>query len=170
MAKPSWRRIRNTNADVSRVAVAPKATSEQFSILRAYLDARHADGGMSDMTVLDYTSMVEQTAVDTLLLEYRVNVGMPDERLVGCSLTDRLPDGLSMVYSFFEPDEDGRSLGTYMILDHIAYAQELGLSHLYLGYWVDGSSKMDYKARFQPLEHWTSAGWKPLRQRRFKRS
>lgn len=158
----SWQRIRNKNRDVIRVNAAPEATSEQFSILRAYLDARHADGGMSDMTVLDYTSMIEQTSVDTLVLEYRQVSEDGEDRLLGCCLTDRLPDGLSMVYSFFDPDEDLRSLGTHMILDHISYAKELGLQHVYLGYWVDGSAKMDYKARFKPLEEWTSNGWQPL--------
>ncbi|MCI5044346.1 MAG: arginyltransferase [Aquisalinus sp.] len=159
----SWQRIRNRNRDIRRVNAAPQATSEQFSILRAYLDARHSDGGMSDMTVLDYTSMIEQTAVDTLVLEYRQITPDGEDRLLGCSLTDRLPDGLSMVYSFFDPDEEARSLGTYMILDHISYALELGLDHIYLGYWVDGSPKMDYKARFQPLEEWTSNGWQTLK-------
>ena len=160
--KRSWRRISNRNSDLTRVVRAPKATSEQFSVLRAYLDGRHAEGGMSEMTVLDYTSMVEQTAVDTLLIEYWADKGGPEERLIACSLTDRMPDGLSMVYSFFEPEEIGRSLGSYMILDHVGYARELGLGHVYLGYWVKGSAKMDYKARFQPLEQWTSGQWKPL--------
>ena len=164
--RTSWRRIRKANADVVRSIEPPKATSTQFSVLRAYLDARHADGGMADMTVLDYTSMIEQTAVDTLVLEYRVNVGTPDERLIGCSLTDRLPDGLSMVYSFFDPDEQARSLGTYMILDHVDYARELGLTHVYLGYCVDGSPNMHYKSRFKPLQHWTNNGWKALREKR----
>lgn len=156
--KQAWRRNRRRNADVSRELKAPKATSEQFSVLRGYLDERHADGGMSDMTVLDYTSMVEQTAVDTMLIEYRDRDGM----LIACALTDRLPDGLSMVYSFFEPDAASRGLGTYMILDHVALAGELGLPYVYLGYWIDGSTKMDYKAKFAPLEQWSAKGWKPL--------
>lgn len=162
-----WRRLARKNADVTRTPRAPKATSEQYSVLRGYLDARHADGGMADMTVLDYATMVEQTPVDTLLLEYRDASG----RLLGCALTDYLKDGLSMVYSFFEPDEAGRSLGTYMILDHIRYAAELGLPHVYLGYWVAGSPKMDYKRRFSPLEELTPDGWmhlpppKPKRKR-----
>lgn len=158
--KSSWKRNLKRNGDVSRTICAPKATSEQFSVLRGYLDERHADGGMADMTVLDYTSMVEQTAVDTMMIEYRDG----DGTLIACALSDRLPDGLSMVYSFFEPEAADRSLGTYMILDHIALAQELGLDYVYLGYWITGSDKMDYKARFEPLEYWSSKGWQPLKK------
>ncbi|MEM6650917.1 MAG: arginyltransferase, partial [Pseudomonadota bacterium] len=153
-----WKRLWRKNSDILRHPRPPQTTSEQFSILRAYLDARHAEGGMSDMTVLDYTTMVEQTPVDTMLMEYRQG---PDG-LLGCSLTDRLENGLSMVYSFFDPDFASRSLGTYMILDHVVYARELGLPYLYLGYWIEGSSKMEYKRRFDPLEELTPEGWVPL--------
>ena len=150
-----WRRTLNRNKDITRHPRPPKTTSEQFSVLRGYLDARHSGGGMADMTVLDYAAMVEQTPVDTLILEYRDE----DGTLLGCALTDRLTDGLSMVYSFFEPEAEARSLGTYMIVDHILYAAELGLPHVYLGYWVKGSSKMDYKRRFTPMEELTTEGW-----------
>ena len=155
----SRKRVLSRNAEIIRRLKAPRATSQQFSILRAYLDARHYDGGMADMTVLDYASMVEETAVDTLLIEYSVRDASGEERLIGCALSDRLTDGLSMVYSFFEPDEAERSLGQFMIFDHVALARELSLPYVYLGYWVDGSPKMAYKAKFQPLERLTAAGW-----------
>ena len=156
----SRRRVLTRNADLVRNLRAPRATGEQFSVLRAYLDARHEDGGMADMTVLDYASMVEETSVDTLVLEYRQrDVQDGQRRLISAALTDRLTDGLSMVYSFFEPDERARSLGRYMILDHVSLARELGLPYVYLGYWVDGSSKMGYKTDFQPLEKLTASGW-----------
>jgi arginine-tRNA-protein transferase len=155
----SRRRIVKRNSDLRRRMRAPRATSEQFSVLRGYLDARHHDGGMAEMTVLDYASMVEETAVDTIILEYWRADADGGETLVACALTDRLADGLSMVYSFFEPEEEARSLGAYMILDHIALARELGLPFLYLGYWVDGSPKMDYKKTYQPLEQLTAGGW-----------
>jgi arginine-tRNA-protein transferase len=150
----SRKRILARNADMTRRIRAPRATSEQYSLLRGYLDARHGEGGMADMSVLDYASMVEETAVDTMLVEYSAG-----GRLIACALTDRLTDGLSMVYSFFEPDESTRSLGQYMILDHVSLAQELELPYVYLGYWVAGSEKMDYKRRFQPLEKLTAEGW-----------
>jgi arginine-tRNA-protein transferase len=155
----SRRRVLARNRDLIRKVKGPRATSEQFSVLRAYLDARHHDGGMAEMTVLDYASMVEETAVDTVLLEYRRRGREGDDRLLACALTDRLSDGLSMVYSFFDPEADARSLGAYMILDHVAFARELGLSYVYLGYWVDGSDKMDYKKSYQPLERLTAGGW-----------
>ena len=156
----SRRRTLSRNADLIRRERAPRATGEQFSVLRGYLDARHEDGGMADMTVLDYASMVEETSVDTMLLEYRLREDGADEsRLIAAALTDRLTDGLSMVYSFFEPDEETRSLGRYMILDHVALARSLGLPYVYLGYWVEGSRKMDYKTDFQPLEKLTASGW-----------
>ena len=79
--------------------------------------------------------------------------------LAGVALCDRLSDGISMVYSFYEPEEQTRSLGTYVILEHIDYARRLGLPYLYLGYWIDGSRKMGYKRRFRPQEHLGPRGW-----------
>lgn len=156
----SRRRTLTRNADIIRRIKAPRATSEQFSVLRGYLDARHDNGGMADMTVLDYASMVEETAVDTMIVEYSLrDEATGEERLIAAALTDRLTDGLSMVYSFFEPDEDTRSLGRFMILDHVSLAREFSLPYVYLGYWVQGSAKMDYKTNFQPLEKLTATGW-----------
>jgi arginyl-tRNA--protein-N-Asp/Glu arginylyltransferase len=151
-----WRRTIRRNRDLVRAAKTPASTTEQFSVLRGYLDARHTGGGMADMTVLDYAQMVEQTPVDTLLHEYRRE---EDGRLMGCALTDRLEDGLSMVYSFFDPDFPERSIGSYMIAEHVAQAREAGLPYLYLGYWVEGSPKMDYKRRFGPLEILDQGRW-----------
>jgi arginine-tRNA-protein transferase len=121
---------------------------------------------MADMTVLDYAMMVEDSHVQTRLIEYRRRG--PDShinrrgagKLIAVALSDVLGDGLSMVYSFFEPDEAGRSLGTFMILDHIARARRMGLAYVYLGYWVQGSRKMDYKGRFLPQERLTPEGWR----------
>lgn len=144
----------------------PAPSSEQYDLFRRYLDARHANGGMSDMSVLDYAMMVEDTHVDTMVVEYRRRG--PDTfithrgagPLVAIALTDRLNDGLSMVYSFFDPRIDNQSLGTFMILEHIMRARAMGLPYVYLGYWVDGSSKMAYKERFQPQQHLGPHGWR----------
>ena len=160
----SMRRIVRRNADIGsdmRIAVP---TSEQYAIFRAYLDSRHRDGGMADMTVLDYAMMVEDSHIETRIIEYRRREpGAAHTRgggdLAAIALTDVLSDGLSMVYSFFEPDEASRSLGTFMVLDHIARAQRMGLSYVYLGYWVRGSRKMDYKGRFLPQERLMPDGW-----------
>jgi arginine-tRNA-protein transferase len=157
----SQRRILGRNPELRGVVVPPVATSEQFSLMRGYLDDRHIGGGMSDMTVFDYTAMIEETTVNTHVVEYRLTPG-DGGQLVAVALTDTLGDGLSMVYSFFDPDFAGRSLGTYMILDHVARAREAGLPYVYLGYWVAGCSKMDYKARFRPLQALGADGWQPF--------
>jgi arginine-tRNA-protein transferase len=160
----TMRRVSEINADLVGEFRTAVPTSEQYSIFRAYLDARHHDGGMADMTVLDYAMMVEDSHVDTHMIEYRrrrVDTAITGRggELLAVSLTDVLIDGLSMVYSFYEPDEGSRSLGTYMILDHIARARRMGLAYVYLGYWVRGSRKMDYKSRFLPQERLSSDGW-----------
>jgi len=156
----SMRRIANRNADIVSEMKVAVPTSEQYSIFRAYLDSRHRDGGMADMTVLDYAMMVEDSHIETRIVEYRrVGAGRGTDDLLAVALTDVLGDGLSMVYSFFEPDEAARSLGTLMVLDHIARARSMGLAYVYLGYWVRGSRKMDYKGRFLPQERLTPDGW-----------
>jgi leucyl-tRNA---protein transferase len=163
----SMRRIMERNSDLigeMRVAVP---TPEQYAVFRSYLDARHRDGGMADMTVLDYAMMVEDSHVQTRMVEYRRPMGIDGVRngptpgeLVAVALTDVLSDGLSMVYSFFDSRHASRSLGTFMILDHIARCRRMGLAFAYLGYWVQGSRKMDYKGRFLPQQRLSPDGWK----------
>ena len=156
----SERRVLDRNRDLSRHLVEAEATMEQFDLLRRYLMARHAEGGMADMTWPDYVAMVEDTTARTHLIEYR---SPSDDRgpgdLIACILVDVLSDGLSLVYSFYEPSLSKRSLGSFIILDHILQAQMAGLPHVYLGYWVSGSPKMDYKARFNPVEVLRPGGW-----------
>ncbi len=153
------------NADLIGVSAPNKPTSDQYSLFRRYLDIRHPEGGMAEMTVLDYAMMVEDSHVDTNLIEYRPRgpdsglAGKGRGDLVAVALTDRMADGLSMVYSFYDPAQERRSLGTFMILDHIDRCRKLGLPYLYLGYWVQGSPKMDYKARFLPQERLMGRGW-----------
>jgi len=155
----SLKRIRAANRTLVRRERPALPSSEQYSVFRAYLDSRHSDGGMADMTVLDYAMMVEDTHVESRLFEYRHPGRRNRGALVACALTDVLSDGLSMVYSFFEPDEAAASPGTYMILDHIGRAADMSLPYVYLGYWVKGSEKMSYKERFRPQEHLTPKGW-----------
>ena len=161
----SMKRVAERNEDIIGEMRALVPTSEQYSVFRAYLDSRHRDGGMADMTVLDYAMMVEDSHVKTRLVEYRkrgpdssIN-GKGAGPLMAVALTDVLNDGLSMVYSFFDPAEAGRSLGTFMILDHIQRAIRMGLPYVYLGYWVNGSRKMDYKSRFLPQERLMPDNW-----------
>jgi len=160
------KRVLKRNADLLSKEVPATGTNEQFSLLRTYLDTRHADGGMAEMTPLDYAAMVEDTNVNTMLVEYRLPLEpgayTSEGRLIGLALTDQMDDGLSMVYSFFDPEFKDRSLGTYLILDHIIRTQKRAQPHLYLGYWVDGCQKMSYKARFQPIEALGPEGWQTL--------
>src|SRR5580658_7610200 len=159
----SQKRIVKRNADLGRSDVAAEATREQFALLRTYLDSRHSGGGMSDMGLFDYVAMVEETPVQTHIVEYREAVADGEQgRLLACALTDVLRDGLSMVYSFFHPGETARSLGTQMILDHVHAARARGPPYVYLGYWINGSDKMDYKSRFRPLEALGPNGWARL--------
>ena len=165
----TMRRIIKTNEDISVRRMPALPTSEQYALFRDYIDGRHGDGGMVDMSVLDYAMMVEDSIIETTISEYRLppqsngraGVGGRSDKgaLVGVALCDRLSDGISMVYSFFDPAHEERSLGTHMILDSIAYAKTLNLPYLYLGYWIDGSKKMAYKSRFTPQEALTGNGW-----------
>jgi arginine-tRNA-protein transferase len=159
------RRVTDRNDRIVAVRRPPEPTSEQFSLFRRYIDARHGDGGMADMTVLDYAMMVEDSVINTFVTEYRVKPENPLQSkpekwpLAAAALCDMLSDGISMVYSFYDPQSQAASLGTHMILEHIAYARQLGLPYLYLGYWIMGSRKMSYKMRYQPQEQLGPNGW-----------
>ncbi len=166
----NMRRVLRRNAGLLSEVKLNKPTSEQYALFRGYLDVRHGTGGMADMTVLDFAMMVEDSHVETMLVEYRKRdadtaiTGRSNAPLQAACLTDVLSDGISMVYSFFEPDIEDNSPGTFMILDHIARAKAMGLKYLYLGYWVAGSRKMEYKARFLPQERLTPEGWVRVEQ------
>lgn len=155
----SQKRVARRNQHFERRTNSPWATEEQFDLFRTYLEARHAQGGMADMDVFEFANMVEETPIRTRIIEYTE----PDTReLIAVGLTDVLDDGVSMVYSFYDPELENQSLGTYMILDHIRIAKEAGLPYVYLGYWVPGSAKMGYKARFSGLEIYRQGEWQSL--------
>ena len=160
----SQRRTLKRHADLVVEARAPWATEEQYELLSGYLAHRHPEGGMADMSESDFAGMVEQSPVETCVVEYREpsTNGRPG-RLVGACLTDRQGDGLSMIYSFFDPDDEMRKgLGTFIILDHIVRAGRAGLPYVYLGYWIEGSDRMAYKTRFRPLERLGPTGWRRM--------
>ena len=157
LSKNSKRLLKKNDA-ISRSNLESIATPEQFDLLQRYLNTRHAGGGMSDMDFVRYEMMIEECSTETYILEYRDSTGT----LIACVLIDQLLDGLSMVYSFFDPEEHKRSLGNLMILDHIQRCRDLDLPYLYLGYWVQGSPKMDYKARFRPYEILGPQGWQDM--------
>jgi len=156
----SQRRILRRNNHLTRDAMSPWAAEDQFDLFRKYLESRHAEGGMADMDIFEFAAMIEETPIRSRVIEYTAPAhDGQDPELAAVCLTDVLDDGLSMVYSFFDPDRDRDSLGTYVILDHIDIAREAGLPYVYLGYWVPGSPKMDYKARFSALEIYHRGDW-----------
>ncbi|NVJ69011.1 MAG: arginyltransferase [Alphaproteobacteria bacterium] len=152
----SQRRVAKLNSDLKAEIRPPQITDEQYELLNAYLTTRHADGTMADMTIDEYRDMVETSPVPTVLIEYRRAI---DNKLMAVALTDELSDGYSMIYSFFDTNEASRSLGTYLIMDHIKRAQAANHPFVYLGYWVKSSPKMSYKGRFRPLERLGQNGW-----------
>jgi leucyl-tRNA---protein transferase len=151
----SMRRIINANSDLSTEIVSPLATDEQYELFAAYQGARHGSGEMARMDGADYQALVENSPVETQLVEFRDG----KERLIACCLVDYLSDGVSAVYSFFDPDQTRRSLGSLMILWTIRRAAELRLPYAYLGYWIANCRKMSYKARFRPVEVHQPLGW-----------
>ena len=165
----SQRRALKRNAGLQRDATSPWATEEQYHLFRRYLDSRHADGGMADMDIFEFAAMIEETPVRSRVIEFKY---APDMRarmdhgqasaLAAVCLTDVLDDGLSMVYSFYEPDLGNRSVGTYIILDHIEIARLATLPYVYLGYWVPGSPMKGYKAGFDALEIYKGGQWIPI--------
>lgn len=160
-ASSTQRRNLKRNGDLVTTFCRPWSTAEQFELLQRYLGERHPGGGMASMDEVDFADMVEHTPVDSYLVEYREPTadGSPG-RLVGACLTDKQGDGLSMIYSFYDPDHAERAgLGNYIILDHIRRASEMGLPYVYLGYWVEGAQRMQYKVRYRPLERLTRSGW-----------
>ncbi len=167
--QPSATQRRNLkrNGDLEVTVCRPWSTTEQFDLLQRYLGTRHPGGGMASMDDTDFADMVEHTPVTSFILEYREPSvdGVTPGRLVGACLTDRHSDGLSMIYSFYDADHGKRSgLGNFIILDHIRRAAEGRLSYVYLGYWVEGSARMQYKVRYRPMERLGRAGWTRISQ------
>jgi arginine-tRNA-protein transferase len=152
------RRVEARNADL-RVSVQPaRGSAEQYELFARYLEGRHTAGEMTGMDFADYRSMVEDSPVDTRLVEFRYS----DGRLAACALTDWTDDSISAVYTFFDPAQPGRSLGSHAVITLIREAARRGLPYVYLGYWVAGSRKMAYKNRFRPLEGFGPSGWRRI--------
>jgi arginine-tRNA-protein transferase len=165
--QPSGAQRRNLKANSDLVVTPCRAwsTAEQFELLQKYLGARHPGGGMATMDEVDFADMVEHTPVTSYVIEYREPSwdGVTPGRLVGACLTDRQGDGLSMIYSFYDPEHETRTgLGNFIILDHIRRAAAEGLPYVYLGYWVDGSARMQYKIRYRPMERLGRGGWERI--------
>lgn len=154
----SWRRILNKNSDLVAADIGARVSEEQYDLFRRYVESRHGDGDMANMTARDYVNLVTASPVDTALVEFR----KPDGTLIAACLMDKLRDGFSAVYSFFDPEAHNRSLGSFMILWLVQEARRQGLRHVYLGFWIGDSQKMAYKRRFSPLEAFGQTGWHAL--------
>lgn len=154
----AWRRCANRNTDLIVANVANRITEEQYSLFQLYTNQRHSNGEMAKMSRREYAAMIQSSPVDTVMVEFR----KPNGRLIAGCLMDRLKGGLSAVYSFYDPAEGRRSLGSYVILWMIKEAKRLEIDYVYLGYWVPGSPKMDYKFRFRPLEKFSAKGWNKI--------
>ncbi len=152
------RRIWKRNSSLLVRECPPRATQEQYALFRTYQQTRHGGGEMARMDFCDYQTLVEDTPVETMILEVR----RPNGELAGACLTDRMADGYSAVYSFFDTTRPQESLGTFMILLLIDRAIALDLPYVYLGFWVAGCPKMSYKASFHPLEAHSTDGWRML--------
>nr|WP_294850688.1 arginyltransferase [uncultured Sphingomonas sp.] len=163
-ASATQRKLLRRHADLEVSACRPWSTEEQYDLLRGYLAARHPGGGMAEMDEHDFADMIEQSPVRTYVIEYREpSVDGKPGKLVGACLSDQQGDGLSMIYSFYDVSEGARKgLGTYIILDHIIRAARANLPYVYLGYWVEGSDRMAYKAGFRPLERLGRDGWRRM--------
>lgn len=155
----SQKKVLRLNSDLLAETRPPITTDEQYDLLKEYLNTRHSDGSMADMTAEEYRDMVEASPVSTVLIEYRRVI---DKQLMAVALTDELTDGLSMIYSYFSTDDPKRGLGTHIILDHISRVRQANQPHVYLGYWVKNSPKMNYKGRFKPLEKLGPNGWQDV--------
>ncbi len=154
------RRVIKRNSDLQRIILSNVSTSEHYALFRKYLNTRHDDGQMADMDFDSYTAMVTASPIETRLVEYRL-----EGDVIAVMMIDLQDDGLSAVYSFFDPDFSARSLGTYMVLDSAALAYDMKYSYVYLGYYVKDSVKMNYKSRFTPSEHLVNGKWVPATDR-----
>jgi len=151
----SMRRIVSRNSDLQITETKALASAEQFDLFARYQISRHNESDMSRMSGNDYAAMIEEGSATARLFNLRDGHGV----LIGAILADRLETGFSAGYSFFAAGHDRRSLGTYLILELVRLAVLENRNHVYLGYWIAGSPKMDYKMRFRPLERLTANGW-----------
>jgi len=154
--RSSLKRTKKANGDLTVTFVKASATAENYALFMAYVRSRHGDGDMALMYFGDFQEMIEITPIETRLAEFRNHEGI----LIGACLTDMMSDGLSAVYSFFDPKESHRGLGNYIIIWLIEEARRRSLPHAYLGYWIKNCQKMSYKTRFTPQEHLVKGEWR----------
>jgi len=150
-------RIKRINHDLRRQITGPDVVAEHYDLFKSYVTQRHEDGQMAMMGPEEFQNMIVNSPIDTILVNYH-----DDDRLVATALADIQSDGLSAVYSFFDPAQSRRSLGSFIILDLLQITVEAGLRWVYLGYYIAGSAKMMYKARYKPAEIYQDGVWQPF--------
>ena len=160
----SQRRCLARNAHIEMRVLPAERTEEQLALYQRYLGARHRGGGMDDHGSTEFDQFLVGRWAQGRFIELRERDAHGPGRLLAVAVTDVLQTALSAVYTFYDPDESARGLGTFAILKQIEWARREGRAHLYLGYWIDGHHKMDYKRRFQPLEAFDGRGWRPFAQ------
>lgn len=153
----SQRRIINKNSDLTCTMAPGRFTEEYYGLYERYIQQRHSDGDMYPPSREQFTSFLVEGATDTWFLEIR-----QDGQLIGLAVVDALEDGLSAIYTVFEPEQDKRSLGTFAVLWQIEEVRRRGLPYLYLGYWIKACRKMNYKTRFRPIEALVDGRWQQL--------
>jgi arginine-tRNA-protein transferase len=164
----TFRRVLRANSDLRAKLLPAHATREQYDLFSRYLKSRHSDGEMANMAWEDYLAFAEDSPADTFIVEFRdpdskgVSGNESEGELLAACIIDHLSDGLSAVYSFFDPQKERRGLGNFVLLWLVEKAHNMGLSHVYPGYWIADCKKMSYKTRFHPLERLTKGGWKPF--------
>jgi arginine-tRNA-protein transferase len=156
----SQRRCLARNADLDARVVPAQRNEEHLALYQRYLRSRHSGGGMDDHGAPEFEQFLIGSWSEGRFLELRQH---GSHRLLGVAVTDLIDDALSAVYTFYEPEEAARGLGTFAILQQIEWARRETRSHLYLGYWIAGHGKMDYKRRFRPLEGFDGRQWRRLR-------
>jgi len=150
----SQRRTWQANQDLQVSLREPVFDEEHFLLYRRYLETRHKGGGMDNPSRDQYMEFLASPWSDTIFYEFRLG-----GRLLGVTVADRLEDGLSAVYTFFDPESGNRSLGVFAVLWELDHAKRQGLDWLYLGYWISEAPKMRYKTEYQPLEFFQSGHW-----------
>lgn len=154
----SQKRIWNKNRDLRVTTVTPRVTEEIYQLYARYINARHADGDMFPPSPGQFSGFLAESNQQTWFHLLRDAAG----QLVAVAVSDDLQQGQSAVYTFYDPQAEERSLGTYAVLWQLMQLKQLGRGHLYLGYWVKGCRKMSYKARFYPLERLEQGSWIPV--------
>ncbi|MAI42245.1 MAG: arginyltransferase [Candidatus Azotimanducaceae bacterium] len=153
--KRHHRRIIKKNSDLSVNARAPKMSKEYFDLYERYINTRHVDGDMYPANIDQFTSFLVEGRKEATFFEFRNN----DNNLMSVAVTDRLTEGLSAIYTFFDPQARNRSLGAFTLLWLIEKAKRESLRHVYLGYWIKDSHKMDYKITYKPIELYVNGKW-----------